>query len=107
KTAYGQNVEFAGPTFKSLQIDGAKAIVSFDHADGLMNKGEKILGFEIAGEDGKFAPADATIDGEKVIVTADEVKAPKSVRYGWDDDPRCTLYNGANLPAVPFATRGK
>jgi sialate O-acetylesterase len=105
KIAYGQDVEFSGPTFKSLQIDVSKAVVSFDHAQGLMSKGEKVLGFEVAGEDGKFVPANASVEGDKVVVTADEVKAPKSVRYGWDDDPKCTLYNGANLPAVPFMTK--
>ena len=71
-----------------------------------MNKGEKVEGFEIAGADGKFVPANARIDGATVVVTAEEIKAPRSVRYGWDDDPKCTLYNGADLPAVPFMTGG-
>jgi sialate O-acetylesterase len=102
KIAYGQDVVYCGPTFKSMQIDGNKATLSFDHADGgLKNKGDKIEGFEVAGADGKYVPADAKIDGEKVSVWADGVM-PKSVRYGWADDPKCTLYNGSDLPMVPF-----
>jgi sialate O-acetylesterase len=105
KVAYGETVEYAGPTFKSLQIDGDKAIVTFDHAEGLKNKGPEVMGFEIAGPDGKFTAANAKIDGEKVIVTNGDVKEPKAVRYAWDDDPKCTLYNSADLPAVPFQTK--
>jgi sialate O-acetylesterase len=107
KVAYGQDVVFSGPVVKSLQIDGNKAIVTFDNAKGLMSKGDKLEGFEIAGEDGKFVEANATIDGEKVIVSADSVAAPKAVRYAWADDPKATLYNGVDLPAVPFRTSSK
>ena len=88
-----------------MQVDGNKAILTFDHADGgLINKGDALKGFEIAGEDGKFVEASATINGDKVAVSADGVSSPKSVRYGWADDPKCTLYNKADLPAVPFQT---
>jgi sialate O-acetylesterase len=27
-----------------------------------------------------------------------------AVRYGWNDDPTCTLFSGADLPASPFRT---
>ncbi|HEX3358311.1 MAG TPA: sialate O-acetylesterase [Tepidisphaeraceae bacterium] len=105
KVAYGQDVVYAGPTFKSLRIDGNKAIVSFDHADGgLVAKGDTLTGFEIAGDDGKFVPAKAAIEGDTISVTADSVAAPKAVRYGWADDPKCDLYNKSDLPAVPFRT---
>jgi sialate O-acetylesterase len=105
KIAYGQDVEYSGPVIKSMQIDGNKAFLTFDHtAGGLMSKGDKVQGFEIAGEDDKFVEAEAKIDGEKVIVSAEGVTTPKAVRYGWSDDPKCTLYNKADLPAVPFRT---
>jgi len=32
------------------------------------------------------------------------VPNPVAVRYGWDADPVAPLYNGADLPAVPFRT---
>jgi len=27
-----------------------------------------------------------------------------AVRYGWDDNPECNLYNRADLHAAPFRT---
>jgi sialate O-acetylesterase len=105
KIAYGQDVEYSGPVIKSMQVDGNKAVLTFDHTSGgLMSKGDKVQGFEIAGEDDKFVEAEAKIEGEKVIVSAEGVTTPKAVRYGWSDDPKCALYNKAELPAVPFRT---
>ena len=56
----------------------------------------------VTGDDGKFMPAQAKIEGETVIVSAEGVASPKTVRYGWQNDPKCTLYNAADLPAAPF-----
>jgi sialate O-acetylesterase len=108
KLAYGQDVVDSGPTFKSMRIDGPRAIVSFDHAGGgLKAKGDALEGFEIAGADGKFIPAAAKIDGDTVIVSADSIASPVAVRYGWENDPKCTLYNDADLPAAPFEARAR
>jgi len=105
KIAYGRDVPFSGPVFKSLDVSDGAAVVHFTHADGgLVAKGE-LQGFEVAGEDGKFVPARAEIKGETVHVRADGVALPKAVRYGWANDPTCTLYNAANLPAVPFEAK--
>ena len=77
--------------------------VTFSHADGgLIAKGGEVKGFAIAGEDKHFHPAVAKIDGEKVVLSSPEVKRPAAVRYGWENDPACNLYNGAGLPASPF-----
>jgi hypothetical protein len=32
------------------------------------------------------------------------VKEPVAVRYAWSNNPDCTLFNGAGLPASPFRT---
>ena len=37
-------------------------------------------------------------------IAIDEVQEPKSVRYGWADNPVCNLFNSAGLPAHPFRT---
>jgi sialate O-acetylesterase len=108
KIAYGQDVPYSGPTFKSMEIKGNKAIIHFDHTDGgLKAKGDEMKGFQIAGADGKSVPANAKIEGNDVIVSAEGVSEPKTVRYGWENNPTCTLYNGADLPAVPFDTSVK
>jgi type II secretory pathway pseudopilin PulG len=60
----------------------------------------KLEWFEIAVADGKFAGADAVIDGDSVVVSSPEVPAPTQVRYAWATNPEgCNLYSKAGLPA--------
>ncbi|MBI4875466.1 MAG: 9-O-acetylesterase, partial [Acidobacteria bacterium] len=74
-----------------------------DHsAGGLEAPGGRLKGFEIAGPDGKFAPAEARIESATVVVSSPAVGAPREVRYGWADNPDCNLYNAERLPASPF-----
>jgi sialate O-acetylesterase len=74
-------------------------------AGGLVAKdGRPLKGFEIAGEDRKFFPADARIDGETVVVRSENVPRPVAARYAWADHPQCNLFNRAGLPASPFRT---
>ena len=102
---YGKDVEFSGPVFKSINIEGNLTKLSFDHAKGLMAKGGDLKRFEIAGVDKKFVWADAKIEGNQVIVTSESVEFPVAVRYAWSDNPEgCNLYNEAGLPASPFRT---
>ena len=101
---YGQGeVEFSGPRYRGRTIEGSAIRLAFDHAAGLTARG-LLDGFTIAGGDGSFAPAQARIDGETVVVSSPAVPVPVAVRYAWSDNPPCTLYNAAGLPASPFRT---
>jgi hypothetical protein len=102
---YGKKIAFSGPLYKSLEITDNKAIITFDYTNGgLKAKGEKLIGFTVAGADKVFYPATAVIENNKVIITSENVKKPVAVRYGWDNFFRVNLYNGAGLPASPFRT---
>jgi sialate O-acetylesterase len=102
---YGQKIEFSGPTFESMNIEGKSIRVTFSHADGLVAKDGTLKWFTIAGADGKFVPAEAKIDGRSVVVNSPDVTAPLAVRYAWVNFPDGGhLYNGANLPAAQFRT---
>ena len=105
-TVYGKDVEYSGPTFRSMEVHEHSVRLSFDHAkDGLTTKGGTPLeGFAIAGSDGVFTWADAVIDGSGVVVSSTEVNRPVAVRYAWADNPACNLTNREGLPAVPFRT---
>jgi len=63
-----------------------------------------LIGFFLAGEDKKWYEADATIEGDSVIVSSPAVPHPLAARYGWANSPRCNLYNKEGLPASPFRT---
>lgn len=89
-----------------MKVEGNKIRVSFDHVGGgLVAKGGDLRHFEIAGDDRKFLPAKAAIDGETVLVQSDQVPAPVAVRYAWRVNPRgCNLFNKENIAASPFRT---
>ena len=107
-----------------MKVDGSKAILSFDHAAGLEARNlvlvprgdnhkewriqegtaKELTGFTVCGEDKKFYPAKATIQGDTVVVSCDDVAKPVAVRFGSAQHPLCNLYNKAGLPASPFRT---
>ena len=61
--------------------------------------------FSVAGADGKWIWADATIDGDSVVVSSAKVNAPVAVRYAYTNNPEgANLYNREGLPASPFRT---
>ena len=102
---YGEKVEYSGPIYKELKIDGTKAVVSFAHVGkGLEAKGGPLTGFEVCGEDKAFQPAKAEVVGDTVVVTADKVEKPVAVRYGWTNFPVVNLWNKDGVPASPFRT---
>jgi sialate O-acetylesterase len=103
--AYGEKIEYSGPSFESLTTSGGRAILRFKHADGgLEARGEKLSGFTIAGEDKKFHDAEAKIEGDTVVVASADVKQPLAVRFGWSNYPVVNLWNKDGLPASPFRT---
>jgi sialate O-acetylesterase len=101
---YGRKVEYSGPVFSSIKVNGNSIRVHFTHVDaGLVAKGAPLAGFEVAGADHHFVSAQATIEGSTVLVHSDSVPAPVAVRYAWANYPAgCNLYNRAGLPAAPF-----
>ena len=91
--------------------------MSFDHIGGGLTAAKftmednttvgadgQLVGFTVAGADKVFHPATATIEGDTVVVTSDQVSMPVAVRYGWKNMPVANLANKAGLPASPFRT---
>ena len=102
--SYGESLEDSGPIFRQATPEGAAIRAWFDHAAGLMAKGGTVTGFEVAGADGKFAPATATIDGMSIVASSPDVAQPMFVRYGWANSPDCDLFNSDGLSASPFTS---
>ena len=105
---YGKRVTWQSPRCASFSIEGNAIRIRFQKGSGdLVARGAgPLTGFEIAGADQKFVPANAATDGKTVLVTfpAAQASAPVAVRYAWADYPTCNLYNKAGLPAGPFRT---
>jgi len=105
--AYGEKVEYTGPAYAGMKIEGDKAVLSFKHeGGGLVSKGGPLEGFTVAGADRRFVNASAEIRDRKVVVWSPHVKQPVAVRFGWANYPVVNLWNKAGLPASPFRTDG-
>ena len=96
----------SGPIYESMQIDGRQIQLRFRHAEGLetVNPDEPIIGFEVAGADQKFVPAEATIVNDTIELTCSADITPTAVRFGWTDTFVSPLFNAAGLPASSFRT---
>ena len=103
--AYGDRVEYSGPLYDGMTIEGSRIRVRFRHAGaGLALDTANGSSFVVAGVDGQFKPATAVVDGDTIVVSSPAVPAPVAVRYAWEDDPITSLRNKDGLPASPFRT---
>lgn len=103
---YGEDArECCGPIWRGLSLEGRAIRLTFDHAGGgLTSGGEALTCFTISGADRVFHPARAVIDGETVVVSAEEVPEPVAVRFAWGAADESNLRNAAGLPASSFRT---
>lgn len=111
----GATVSWHAPIYKGVMFSGNEATVSFDSPGTLCPLDPlddvPLKGFEIAGADRKFYPADAHIrkDGfyrfsRDVVVSSPRVPRPVAVRYSFHNLPDGNLTNVLGIPAVPFRT---
>ena len=98
------------PLYKSMEKQGNKIIVAFDHVGSDAKAWRPFdvaepRGFTIAGADRKFVPAQAAVAADgRIEVWSDTVAEPVAVRYAWADNPVCNMYSADGLPLTPFRT---
>lgn len=97
RLAYHQKVELF-PKMVNTSVQGTDITLTFDQPLRSVSANE----LEVAGADGRFVNAEATVDG-KVVTIKSPVSSPKKLRYAWKDDPqRANLYGTNGLPVAPF-----
>lgn len=103
-TVYHQKVPFRGPTMTSMKTQNGAIVCKFVNADkGLRTRNAAALaGFQVAGADNKYVPANASIEGTTVTISSPMVPNPTQLKYAWGDDPDGNLENGCGLPAPPM-----
>ena len=112
---YKKDVVYSGPVYKAFKVKGSKILLRFsgvgkgDKALATFNGDKDLKGFEIAGENGEFYPATATIKGDGIVLFSAKVKKATQARYAWMNDPKgkANFGNKAGLPASPFRTSKK
>ena len=106
--AYGldNEVRAFGPFYQSCYTLQSYIWLIFNHArDGIICTGENPLGFEVAGQDKVFYPADSVqIQGNKVRLFSANVKEPVYARYNWRNYAEVNMFGKNGLPMAPFRT---
>jgi sialate O-acetylesterase len=109
---YGLSITYKSPYYKSMETGDGAIIVYTEGCERGLHNGQgrtaPIIGFEIAGDDRVFHPAEAKIlrnKGARAIeVRHPDVKNPVAVRYCFKNYQPGYLYNHCGLPLAPFRT---
>jgi sialate O-acetylesterase len=101
---YKQDVgSYKSPDYQSMQVEKGKVRLAFNNVPtGLKCTGKSPERFLIAGDDQKFVPATAKIDGKTIILSSREVKNPAAVRFCFDDAIMPDVFSNEGLPLAPF-----
>lgn len=87
----------------AVHRSGRSVVLTF--ADGVQlttSDGKQPSTFELAAIDGLFERAHAVIDGNRIILTCDEVAYPLVVRYGWQPFTRANVIEATD--SLPLST---
>ena len=116
-TQYGFDTRWEPPYLKEMKIEDGRIVLSFElHGPlGTVPEGP-IVGFAIAGKDGKFQPAQAVFlvtgkdnrgkvrrDSRRVVLSSPLVPKPVHYRYAWARNPQANLVSGWDK--LPLATQ--
>ncbi|MCR4780492.1 MAG: sialate O-acetylesterase [Ruminiclostridium sp.] len=106
--AYGEkNEDFNAPMFDSALPENGAMTVTVRTSSPLVMR-TVTSGFELAGADGTFRPAQCKVSGNKITVFSKEVPHPVSVRYLWTNySDSIPIYNESSLPLPPFSISPK
>lgn len=94
-----------GPRYKSHRVEGDALIVALEPGDWGICRNYDIQGFEIAGDDKVFYPAENVEflwETNEYKLRSSKVPQPREVRYCFHDFQIGTVHSGNYLPLVPF-----
>jgi sialate O-acetylesterase len=102
-----EGVVASAPRFQSASREGSKVVVSFS---GILNglttsDGQAPSWFELSSDGVSFVPAQAELQGNTVLVSAESIPEPKSVRMGWCDIAIPNLKDKDAWPAFAFPSQ--
>lgn len=103
---YGiEGFEYESPEFNAMEIKGSTVTVSFNNVpNGITSFGNTVNGFEIAGENQVFYPAQAVLRSKSVLLSSPRVEKPVAVRYLFKDYTNAEIFSVGGLPMSSFRT---
>lgn len=110
---YGfETIQYKSSSYKDMTIKNDTIFIHTQDNYWCDAPFEQMKGFEIAGEDKVFYPAEARhfwqpgggYWDEAIIVTSPQVKKPVAVRYCFRNFQIGNVKNGGNMPLFPFRT---
>lgn len=97
-----------GPTYNGdFTVEGNEVFLGFNNLDMGICRNYQLEGFEVAGEDRIFHPADSVWirwQTNHAVVSSKKVAKPVAVRYCFRDFQIGNFIGGNELPLVPFRT---
>lgn len=114
-TQYGKNLRWLPPQLLEVAPSDGKLILKLDSWAGPFHDGP-ILGFAVAGKDGRFQPAKAqwfdknegqgepNWDRTRIVLSSERVPEPVFFRYAWARNPLENLKSTDNS-GLPFDTQ--
>jgi sialate O-acetylesterase len=98
-------INCCSPMYSSFKVEKGSIKLSFKNLQTGLYAFHKLEGFEIAGADKIFYPADAKIvNRKKVVVRSAKVPSPVAARYAWKNWIIGSLYGTNILPVSSFRT---
>jgi sialate O-acetylesterase len=98
----------SGPRLLGHETSGSEFKLRLDATAGGLRTaraGETPHGFYLAGADRRWVPAQARLDGDRVVLSSPAVPAPLAARYAWVDNPsEANVVGGDGLPLPPLRT---
>lgn len=98
---------YAPPVYKAMEKKDKRIYIDFINAErGIFPMWTALKGFEIAGEDKLFYPANAEIETSttRLVVWSDKVPVPVAVRYAYKNFAESSIFGLSGLPVAPFRT---
>jgi len=102
-----KGIDYATPMYKSMEQKEQKIYINFSNAErGVCPMWTELKGFEIAGADKVFYPANAEIETKtaRLAVSSDKVPNPIAVRYAYKNYAEASVFGISGIPVPSFRT---
>lgn len=101
--AYGEAITPGGPEAMTVERRGSDLIIHFRHVTGRLQtySADVAIGFETC-DATRCRFVAGKPDGDTIVLPGANAPGVDRVRYAWADSAFVNLYDGDDLPAVPF-----